>query len=297
LDVSIIIVNYNTREITSQCIESIYEQTDNITFEVILIDNNSTDGSVEFFSNDKRIKLIQNRENSGFGHANNIGIKKASGKYIFCLNSDTFLLNNAIKMLYDFAESYGKNAVFGTWLLDNQEKIIHSYGKFPSIKTELYNALRVYGQRIPYLSKYCIEYTEIFSEEPKLVDYIIGADMFIPRYVIEISGMFDERYFMYCEDTDWQKRMVEKGIERILINGPKIVHSESKSSSKEGGKSMKKNLLSTKAMFLYMKKHYHNTNYLFFRTLYALLRLFPTLSNEYTCKEKSEYLKLLFAII
>ena len=89
MDVSIIIVNYNTKDLTSQCIDSIYEKTQGVRFEIILVDNASTDGSKEVFEKDTRITYIYSDENLGFGRANNLGAKVAKGKYLFLLNSDT----------------------------------------------------------------------------------------------------------------------------------------------------------------------------------------------------------------
>ena len=104
MDVSVIIVNYNTKKLTKNCIDSIFQNTKDVKFEVILVDNASTDGSKEFFEQDNRIKYIYSTTNLGFGKANNLGYKEASGKYLFLLNSDTLLLNNAIDLFYVIAE-------------------------------------------------------------------------------------------------------------------------------------------------------------------------------------------------
>ena len=101
MDVSIIIVNYNTKELTAACINSIFQYTEGVEFEVILVDNASTDGSREFFRKDTRIILIESEINLGFGRANNLGYEYSHGKYVFLLNSDTYLLNNAVKIFYD----------------------------------------------------------------------------------------------------------------------------------------------------------------------------------------------------
>lgn len=104
MDVSVIIVNYNTLGLTSDCIESIIAQTSTVEYEIILVDNASTDGSKEVFAQDKRIKYIYSDQNLGFGRANNLGIREAKGRYLFFLNSDTILLNNAVKLFFDFCE-------------------------------------------------------------------------------------------------------------------------------------------------------------------------------------------------
>ena len=135
VDVSIVIVNYNTKELTMQCINSIFNKTEGVSFEVIVIDNSSKDGSVELLSADSRIKFIESGGNIGFGRANNIGIKYSEGKYILFLNSDTILLNNAIKMMFDFMEQHVelKIGALGTILLNEEHNRTHSYGKLPTI--------------------------------------------------------------------------------------------------------------------------------------------------------------------
>ena len=104
MDVSIIIITYNTLRMTSDCLESIFEKTQDIKYEVILVDNASTDGSKEFFEKDSRIRYIYLKDNIGFGKANNAGYLHAKGKYVFLLNSDTILINNAVKEFFAFAE-------------------------------------------------------------------------------------------------------------------------------------------------------------------------------------------------
>ena len=133
-DISIIIVNYNTLHVLRPCLDSIIEQTIGIDYEIIVVDNGSTDGSIEALSADSRITLISTGENLGFGRAHNKGLEQAKGEYIFFLNSDTLLKNNAIKMLYDFAKQYqGKLGALGCILEDRQGNRIHSYGQFPKM--------------------------------------------------------------------------------------------------------------------------------------------------------------------
>ena len=111
LDVSIIIINYNTCKMTCECIDSIVEKTHGISYEIILVDNASTDGSKEFFEKDERIAYIYSERNGGFGYGNNLGMKVAKGKYFFLLNSDTLLVNNAVKEFFDYAEKDDKKRI------------------------------------------------------------------------------------------------------------------------------------------------------------------------------------------
>ena len=125
MDVSVIIVNYNTFRMTADCIESVRQKTSGISYEIILVDNGSTDGSKDFFEQFEGIKYIYSDENLGFGRANNLGAKQASGDYLFLLNSDTLLINNAIKILYDYINTHQSVGVVGGNLvgLDSTERI------------------------------------------------------------------------------------------------------------------------------------------------------------------------------
>ena len=127
MDISIIIVNYNTKKLIKNCLKSVFEKTQGINFEVYVVDNNSRDGSCEMIEQDfPQVKLIKNTKNKGFGAANNIAIRESNAKYVFLLNSDTILLNNAIKIFFDFMEKpenqkisccggnlYNKNMLYG----------------------------------------------------------------------------------------------------------------------------------------------------------------------------------------
>ena len=216
MDVSIIIVNYNTKQLTCQCIDSIYEKTNGVSFEIIVVDNNSTDGSQELLSHDNRIVFIEAGENLGFGKANNLGIKKSLGRYLFFLNSDTILLNNAILHFFEFCESF-KSKIGGVGcLLENDKGIyIHSYANFPSIQSVLQ------GFFISFLSKISSQTKKVEIENNKnmseyfYVDYVTGADLFVNRKVVEQYGAFDPDFFMYYEETEMQNRWNKNGYKSI----------------------------------------------------------------------------------
>ena len=141
IQVSVIIVNYNTLKQTCECIDSICEKTRDVSYEIILIDNASTDGSKDFFEKDKRVRYVYSYENMGFGRANNVGMMLAKGEYFFLLNSDTLLVNNAIKEFYDYASNHTKNTFYGCWLQDIESNYIHSCARYPSPWSMIKNIL------------------------------------------------------------------------------------------------------------------------------------------------------------
>ncbi len=234
MDVSIIIVNYNTKDLIKNCINSIYKHTKDVDFEIIVSDNGSVDGSIEMIKSEfPNVILIENNANLGFGAANNRGLKIAKGKYIFYLNSDTVLLNNAVKYFFDYWEKSPEKdeiGALGSNLLDENGKVIHSYGKFLSINNEIYTTLKVLFNITKFtilkllFNKPIPKCISTFNEEKKhigTVDYITGADLFVKN---SQDSKFDESFFMYCEETDLQYKIKEKNLKRIIIDKPSIIH-------------------------------------------------------------------------
>ena len=232
MEVSVIIVNYNTLELTKNTIESVFEKTQGIKYEIILVDNASTDGSIKFFEMNYKNKIIfiKNSENLGFGRANNEGIKIAKGKYIFLLNSDTLLINNAIKILYDFIEKNKKCGICVGNLYDLEKNPTHSF--FPdlpyiTIRTEInlyLNFIEKIGRKISKKRK-DFNYKNI----PRIVGCITGADMMIKKDILEEVGYFDEDFFMYAEETELTYRIYKNGYLSYSIPEAKIIHLEGKS--------------------------------------------------------------------
>ena len=241
MDVSIIIVNYNTRELLRNCLESIYQHTIDINFEVIVSDNGSVDGSIEMLKKEfPQVVLIENNANLGFGTANNRGLAIAKGKYIFYLNSDTVLLNNAVKMFYDYWENSPekeKIGALGCNLLDGEGNVTDSFGTFININSIImdliranygmmkYLVQRICGRKIFGVTKHKCKYEYYIGE----VDSVIGADLFMKN---NIWAQFDENIFLYYEELDLQYQIMKLGLKRLLIEGPRIMHLEGQSSKK-----------------------------------------------------------------
>jgi GT2 family glycosyltransferase len=261
MDVSIIIVNYNTNILLKQCIASIYQHTKDICFEIIVIDNASQDGSAEMIKYEyPNVILIESKENLGFGNANNLGAKKASGDFIFLLNSDTILLENSLKILYEYYEKMGDPniAVVGCRLLDINRKPQISFGNFPSIWQELFE----FGPIIFFRKFYNENLGPALAGEGsgiKEVDYISGADMFFKKAIFDKIGGFDEDFFMYYEDTELCFRLKRIGYKIIWYPYTSIIHYAGASGQK-----------SKDADYVTLEI-YHRSKYLYFRKFHGRL--------------------------
>ena len=261
MDVSVIIVNYNTCDMTAACIESIYKNTVGVSFEVILVDNASVDNSRKKFSEDSRIIYIYETINHGFGIANNIGVQRATGKYLFFLNSDTLLLNNAIYEFWRFCESLNEDVVAGSYLLDQKLVRTHSYSIFLTPKTELRNML------CPFRKYSCEDLNS--SPAVKEVDYITGADLFIKKSIFLDHCGFFKGFFMYFEETDIQCRISKSGIKRLVILGPKIMHLEGGSFNRNNRRFVltPKKIMIQESKLLYFKRNFFGGWYILYRLI------------------------------
>lgn len=289
MNVSVIIVNYNTKEIIKNCLASIFEKTKGISFEVIVSDNGSTDGSIEMIKSEfPQVVLIENNANLGFGKANNIGVKKAKGEYLFFLNSDTVLLNNAVKCFADFAEHDSSKSLLGSYLRYLDGSVSNSYGTFInpfvwSLKKNVYDFYpKVFERRLSQIKK---ERSHDELEE-KYVDFITGADLFIKKDVFETIGGFDEHFFMYHEDEDLGRAALKSGFKSKIIPEPKIVHLESVSSKVKS----KKLMIQDASFFFYCKKWNPHFKFklikLFFYLVFPLRLFSNTLTKQGKCDMK-----------
>jgi len=231
MDVSIIVVSYNTKDFTQNCLKSVFEKVQGVNFEIYVVDNNSSDGSCEMIEQEfPQVKLIKNKDNKGFGAANNIAIRDSKAKYVFLLNSDTVLLNNSVKIFFDFMEENQKVSCCGGNLYDKDLTYRYSYGSFPTIKSVLTNRL--------YLDK-IFKSPHKKTKEPLnilTVDSVSGANMFLRRSVLDEVGLFDEDFFLYYEETELSWRMKKSGYKSVIVPDAKIMHLEGASEKASSNK-------------------------------------------------------------
>lgn len=291
---SIIIVNYNTKHLTADCIDSIIAKTAEVEYEIILVDNASSDGSQEKFSSDGRILFLEAGDNLGFGKANNLGAQHAKGDYIFFLNSDTLLLNNAIYEMWRYCEEHKEDNIggLGCILCDGNNQRCHSYAKLNTWK----DIVKSYFIA-PFCKSKAKEIMAMDAEDESKdafeVGYVTGADLFVSRKVIDECGCFDPDFFMYSEESEMQWRFKKHGYKNMIIKSPKIMHLEGMSQAKKKSPTMKKIIMTQSSLYLYVKKTSSSFQYTMFRFLFPLTRLpFLLLSRRPFC-EKIEYVKMI----
>ena len=298
-DVSIIIVNYNTKDLLKNCISSILEYTQEVSYEIIVSDNGSKDGSIEMIKSEfPQVRLLDNQSNLGFGAANNAAAKIAQGKYIFYLNSDTLLLSNAVRTFYDFWENSGREDLgcLGAQLVNASLQPVQSWGRYPSPLGVLKSLLHMY--LAPQVKKSAGKASsEAFSKEPMVVGgFITGADMFLKN---DEDALFDERYFMYSEETDLEyNHFYLKNKVCMLLPEIEIIHLEG-GSDKSVSVSAAYDFGKLSNIHLWMSKvKYLRKNFSKDKVLIAIIKsvlLFIWKSNK--CKDRTKpYIKELKAI-
>ena len=247
MDVSVVIVNYNTCFLLLQCLNSIYQIVEDVDFEVIVVDNASSDNSIQSVKDRfPQVILIENSENIGFGRANNLGVKYACGKYLFFLNSDTILINNSIKLFYEAMEKTPLVAACGGNLLDGNGLATYSYGFFPNLLQEIFDCGLKFVFPSFYFYKLSINKVVQSETIPFEVDYICGADIFVRKSIFKQMGGFDETYFMFYEETDLFFRMKKKCFVSKIFPNINIIHL--------GGASFQSNNNISKLIIMYKSK-------------------------------------------
>jgi len=219
MTLSIITVSLNTKKLTEDCIKSILSEGSQISKEIIVVDNGSSDGSVEAFRGLKKegkIELIENSGNFGYAKANNQGIKRSKGKYILLLNNDTLVKKGALGALVDFAKKSPDAGVVGSKLLNVDQTLQSSCYHFPTIG----NAIKEYwfGEK-GLFEKYAPE-----GKKPVEVDAVVGAAFLITPQAKRRVGLLDERYFAYFEDIDYCRKTWRAGLKVYYLPSSVITH-------------------------------------------------------------------------
>jgi len=268
VDLGVLIVSYNTRELLRNCLNSIYQKTGGIRFEVMVVDNGSSDNSVRMIREEfPQVKLIENRENLGFARANNQAIRQSGARYLLLFNPDTSFKAGSPHKMIKFMDDHPDVGILGCKILNTDGTIQPSNSSFPNLFTEFLRAFQVkklipgaglrekIGQKWSgMLGSTLREYLRVYwdSERIREVDWVSGACLLIRRGVIEEVGLLDENFFMYYEDADWCYRMREKGWKTYYFPFFEVVHYVGKSDSRFSPRTFVER---QRSMYHYFKKH------------------------------------------
>lgn len=214
IDLSIIVLNYNTKLLLKQCLSSVFKYTKGITFEVIVVDNASNDGSAAFIKQyfKKEITWLQNKENYGFAKGNNVGIKEAKGKYILLLNSDTAIDSNCFSQLISRAQNFPLLGIAAPRLKNADGSVQPSTAPFFNLIVTAVSLFR--GDFLLRRS----------PQQNSRVDWVSGACFLISRQLIEKIGLLDENFFMYLEEMEYCYRAKKAGFEVWFFPEAEIFH-------------------------------------------------------------------------
>ena len=245
--ISVIIVNFNARYFLKNCISSVLSSDMAGDIEIIVVDNNSTDGSCDMLDQDfPAIKYIRNSKNVGFGKANNKGAEMARGDYILILNPDTMLTETTLSEMLEFSERQNNFGAAGVQFMDGSGKYLpESKRNFPNLK--------VAGAKLLGYSKYYYA-NHIKEDDIAEIDILTGAFMFVKKKVYDKIGGFDEDFFMYGEDIDLSYRVTKAGFKNFYVGKSIVLHFKGESTIKD--KSYLENFYG--ALSIFHKKHFPN---------------------------------------
>lgn len=260
MKLSVIIVNYNVKYFIEVCLHSVFRAAEGIDAEVIVVDNNSVDDSCAMIrAKYPQVNLIENKENTGFGHANNQGVVIAKGEYILFVNPDTVMPEDFLQKMIGYMDAHPEAGSVGPKLLDGRGKYAPDGKKsFPSLSVAIFKTTGINKifSKSPYFNKYYAVHVD--KDETAEVDILSGCCMLVRHSVIkEIGGAFDEAYFMYCEDFDLCYRIQQAGYKNIYYPETTLIHYKGESTKKATISHVK---IFNDALSVFVRKHYSKTN-------------------------------------
>ena len=253
MDLSIIIVNWNTKDLLFQCLDSIYRYMPSCVFDVWVVDNASSDGSVEMVRSEfPSVKIIQNVKNMGFAVANNQAIRASQSEMVLLLNSDTRVLSSSLQCLFGFLKSRDDVGVVGPKLIYPNGSVQECYGSFPSIWSEIFNIHWLNSIFKPWGKVGRIFNHKLDRSQPFEVDRVSAACVMVKRVLIEQVGLLDERFVLFSEEYDWYLRIKKAGW--LIVCNPQstVIHYWGGSTRNSNQRSILQLFLSKR---LYFAKH------------------------------------------
>ena len=270
MDISVIIINWNTRDLLLSSIRSVYETLRDISFEIWVVDNGSTDGSQEAVKTGfPMVHLIENTQNRGFAAANNQALTQMTGRYALLLNSDATLTDGAAAHLLAFMESTPTAGMACGQLLNLDGSRQNSIANFPTLLTLISNETLL---RILLPDNYPSK--RRYYPGPIPIESGIGACLMIRKAAMDSVGIFDENFFFFFEETDWAYRMRRANWQIYFVPSARILHAQGKSA----GSSVASRILYYRSRYIYLKKWHPDSYFLMVIIIFIRLLVNATLS-------------------
>lgn len=274
MDISVVIVNYNVKHFLEQCLHSVEKALENLKGEVLVVDNNSVDGSCQMVKQKfPNVNLIENKNNSGFSKANNQAIKQCKGRYVLLLNPDTLIQEDTLKKCIGFCDKNEDAGGLGVKMIDGKGHFLPESKR--GLPTPMVSFYKIFGLSLLFpKSKIFAKYHLGNLDKDKIhkVEILAGAFMLLRKRVLDEIGLLDESFFMYGEDIDLSYRIIKAGYRNYYYPETTIIHYKGESTKKG---SINYVLVFYKAMIIFAKKHFSSKNaklYSFFINVAVYLR-------------------------
>jgi GT2 family glycosyltransferase len=255
LDLSIIIVNWNTRDLLRDCLRSVYESEGDFAFEVIVVDNCSNDGSAEMVRKEfPEVHLIESDTNAGYACANNLGLRRLQARYYLLLNPDTVLPLHALEQMVAFMDAQPEAGMAGPKLVMADGSLdLACRRSFPTPENSFYKLFGL-SRLFPNSERFGqYNLTYLDPDEMAEVDSVVGAFLMVRREVVEQVGVLDEEYFMYAEDLDWALRAKQAGWKVYYYPEVTVLHYKRQASEQNRRRAQ---FEFWRAMYIFYNKHY-----------------------------------------
>ncbi len=259
LDLSIVIVNYNVEYFLEQCLNSVIQATQQLKTEIIVVDNNSSDGSIEMLKHKfQGVQLIENKENVGFSRANNQGIKLSQGKYVLLLNPDTVIEEQTLTKMVSRMDKDDNIGGLGVRMVDGKGNFLPESKR--GLPTPIVAFYKIFGlsslfKKSKKFGRYHLSYLNEFEENE--IEILSGAFMCMRKKVLDEIGLLDEDFFMYGEDIDLSYRIIKAGYKNLYFPDTTIIHYKGESTKKS---SVNYVFVFYRAMIIFAKKHFRGNN-------------------------------------
>ena len=265
--ITLSIVNTNNRELLRRCLDTIRSTVQRPTYEVIVVDNASSDGSAEMVRSDyPEFRVICNSRREGYGSSHNRAIREATGNYVLILNEDMEMLAGAIDTMVAKADSIADLGVLGCRILNADRSLQHSCFRFPTLSQELFEAMFPYTLMLR-TSRMRSKMYDWTHDEDRDVDIVLGCCMLLPRSAIERVGSFDPAFFVYSEEHDLCRRMRDAGLRVRFTPQAEMIHFGGETSKRM---SLKMALIQLDSRTRFFRKHYGVLSAFLFRLIVLL---------------------------